>query len=249
MPSTKQLCKDDPQLCRGLNQDGWCQNQREIVVYKEFELKQSRTELGLYDALLAWEEYRDCIELAAHVEMKRLKIRQSQRVEGYIRAEQAINDYVKETATSSHPNLLWYHWSREGNKEAYAKFIALEQSGQLNTPELVLNIAAHYAEFDQERAIGYLLKALTMYQDEDDIDPNIFSKLTTLTYQVKDYRHSYVWALITQEKEAGVVDMSKLGDSGRLTIFEKKKAEEIADQILSQLGNGNFKPHRRYKFK
>lgn len=248
-PEVKTICQQDPHLCRGLNEDGWCQNERAEVVYSEYALKSERNEFGIYKALVAWEGYRDCIELAAHVEMRRLKIRQSQRVEGYIRAEQAITDYLAETQNAQHPSLLWYHWSREGNKEAYEKFVALEKSGQLDTPELILNIAAHYAAEDQEKAIGYLLQALTMYPDEDDIDPKIFAQLTTLTYQLKDYKHSYIWALVTKKKEAGVVDMARLQEDGHLTVYEQHRAEEIAEQILTQLGTPEFKPLRSYPFK
>lgn len=248
LPTARAICLEDPQLCRGLNEDGWCQAQREKVIYSEYELKQKRTEPKIYNALVAWEGYRDCSELAGHVEMKRLKIRQSQRIGGYIRAEEAIRDLLKETAKSNHPSLLWYHWSREGNQAAYEKFVALEESGQLDTPELVLHIAAHYAGDDQEKAIDYLLKAVAMYDDEDDIDPVIFSRLTTLTYQVGDYKHSYVWALVTKERDAGTVNMKLINESSKLTIFEQKRAQEIADDILSQLGDPGFKPRRHYRF-
>lgn len=249
LPPAEAICEDHPELCRGLNQGSWCKAERSSVVINEYSRKEENTDPNIYQALLAWEEYRDCIELAAHVEMKRLKIRQSQRVEGYIRAEEAIEDYLKSTTRTNHPGLLWYHWSRDGNKKAYRKFVRLEQSGQLNTPELVLNIAAHYAEEEKEIAVSYLLKAISMYEDEADIDLRIYRQLTTLLFQLEDYRHSYIWALITKEKEPEVVDMSRLDEEGKLTIHDKHQAERFAGQILAQLSEPGFKPKRAYPFK
>ncbi|MCM2679473.1 DUF2989 domain-containing protein [Echinimonas agarilytica] len=244
----KTICESYPAVCTGLNSDGWCKNERAVVIEKEYAIKDQQKESDLYHALMGWRAYRSCIELAAQVEMKRLKIRQSQRVEGYIRAETRVIELEQATKNANLPELLWYHWSHFSDKNALDKYVSLESRGVLNTPELLLNLAGYYSAKDQEKAINLLLNALSLYEQEEDIDPQIFQQLTTLTYQVEDYRHSYVWALVTQKLEAAKVDFKRLDKASRMTQKDKLKAELIADTIVKNLQEDTYVAQRRYRF-
>ncbi|MBW8191548.1 DUF2989 domain-containing protein [Neiella marina] len=248
-PSIKRICARNPDICQGLNRDGWCQEQRDVVIKADFAVENSnRSEPALFDALIAWESYRTCIELAAQVEMKQLKIRQSRRVEGYIKAEEMLLALNEETRNAKMPELLWYHWTRNQDKEAYQRFIAYEDAGLLNTPELQLNLAAHYAQRDQEKTISILLRVLSMYDDNSQIDQSIFTQLATLTYQLKDYRHSYVWTEVTKQLAIAPVNMGLFDDTNLLTIQQKAKAKQIATQIVTDLNEGKFIAKRTYSF-
>ncbi|MBD1389573.1 DUF2989 domain-containing protein [Neiella sp. HB171785] len=248
-PSIKRICKRNPEICQGLNRDGWCQEQRDVVIKADYQVESTnRSEPALYDALIAWEDYRACIELAAQVEMKRLKIRQSQRVEGYIKAEQMLLDLTEETRNAKMPELLWYHWTRNQDKEAYNTFISYEGTDLLNKPSLQLYLAAHYAQRDQEKAIAILLKALSLYPNTDAMDQTIFTQLATLTYQIQDYRHSYIWTLVTQKLAIAPVNLQQFEQDNLLTIREKQTAEKIAEQLAKDLAEGNFVAKRSYTF-
>ncbi|GGA70369.1 hypothetical protein GCM10011369_10070 [Neiella marina] len=248
-PSIKRICKRNPDICQGLNRDGWCQEQRDVVIKADYQVESTnRSEPALYNALIGWEDYRACIELAAQVEMKRLKIRQSQRVEGYIKAEQMLLDLNEETRNAKMPELLWYHWTRNQDKEAYKTYISYQDTDLLNKPELQLNLAAHYAQRDQEKAIEVLLKALSLYPNTDSMDQSIFTQLATLTYQLEDYRHSYIWTLVTQKLEIAPVNLQQFEEDNVLTIRDKQTAEKIAEQLAQDLAEGNFVAKRSYTF-
>ncbi len=43
---------------------------------------------------------------------------------------------ARDTEESKYPYLLHYHWSRFGREESLKQFLALEEAGGLNEPEL-----------------------------------------------------------------------------------------------------------------
>ncbi|WP_199611647.1 DUF2989 domain-containing protein [Flocculibacter collagenilyticus] len=228
--TVRQACKDKPEICDDLNKDGHCNaERREVILYRHAERKLP-TDKNKYNLLIALEDYSQCINLASKIEHKKLKEKTTSRVEGHLTSLREIKRVSRDTQTSELPELLYYHWSRNGDEEALEKFLALEEQGQLNTPELQFALATYWVKRDLNKTLRLLYNALALYEPEDEIEPEIFHALTTVYLKKRDYKKAYVWAQISKVFGDTNVEIEEL----RFILIEQKANLEGLDKLIEK---------------
>lgn len=240
------ICKSTPAFCKGLNNDGWCVNQREAVVLSRYKLKQPYVqEKQKYDALLNWEAYRGCIENAASIEFNKLKIRKTKRVVGYLTAIQEIEQLSAATKDSNNPYLLWYHWGRNNDRAALKKFIANQNAPAYNTPELQLNLATYYYKKDRAKALRLLKNALSLYEQGEPVNRDIIDQLSSFYFQQEDYSRSYIWSRVSELMGNESVNLELLIRAGKLDADKVDELEEKADIVKTLIDDATYNPHAK----
>ncbi|WP_341501156.1 DUF2989 domain-containing protein [Gallaecimonas sp. GXIMD4217] len=240
----RSICEDHPELCADLNSDGWCRYERADVIRSRFELITANQQQDLlrYRLLVDLEEYSDCIRLAAGITHHKSKEKQSDRGSAYLNSLAAIKKRQAEIKDSTEPHLLYYRLSRFGDMEAQRAFLALEGTGALDSLELKEMLASYYSKLDRPKTIRLLLEALSLKKKGDEVSPDIYHSLASLSQQERRFREAYVWALIS--KESGVLDTNFNLLEGQLLRDQKLLGElgKRADRILDAIQDNAFTP-------
>ncbi len=197
--SAKDMCKEQPPFCADLNPDGWCLAEKKRIISHRYEYLTAPSELLDYRLLLDFEDYKVCISKAAQIVHIKQVEKQAHRMEAVVVAEKEIKRLSRKTQHSSEPHLLLYHWSRFGKQELLKKFLILRDKDKLNSPELQIGLASYYVKFDMEKAITTLYRALELYREQDELDSEIFTSLSTMHMKVEDFKNAYVWGKVAEE--------------------------------------------------
>ncbi|WP_339766792.1 DUF2989 domain-containing protein [uncultured Paraglaciecola sp.] len=232
--TAEKICKEHTEFCADLNPDGWCLAEKSRIIKHRYAYQQSPSELIDFYLLEDFEKYKVCINNAAQIEHIVQIEKQTRRREAAVSAERELNRLIRKTQHSHEPHLLLYHWSRFGKKEALKEFLLQENQGKLNTPSLQLGLASYYVKFDLEKAKNALYQALSLYNQEDEIDTEIFISLSTINLKQENYPEAYVWAFVANEFKVANVNLvnikQTLPASSNLRILEER-AEQLVDNI------------------
>ena len=232
----RQICDEKAELCNDLGSDGHCKNERLDVIFHRYHEAKLPSDKNRHALLLKWEKYSACIELASQIEHIKLKEKKTLRVDGYIVSVNEIKRLSDATVTSDYAPLLYYHWTRNGSNKHLEKFLALEGSKQINTPELVFGLATYYIKRDLPKTVELLYKTLSMYKEGDAVNPEIYSSLSSIYYKLEKTSNAYLWAKVAQLSGQENVNLEELrleiNNQGKTTNGLDKQAQATLDSIL-----------------
>lgn len=236
-----QICKDNPAICTDLNEDSHCNVQRADVIFDRYAEGKLPSDKNKYKLLISFEKYSKCIELASGIEHIKLKEKTTSRVNGFLTSLREIKRLTEETVSSDDPNLLHYHWSRHQSQPHLERLLLAEKNKQLETPELQVALASYYTRRDVKKTIEILHHALSLYPADAEVDPEIYTALTTIYYKQRNYPLSMLWALIAEEAGIERIEFSRIKTELQQLQIDAEPIEAMAQQTLDSIKQGQFK--------
>lgn len=197
-PKISEICQEHTQICADLQEDNWCRKERKDVIVGFDVLQKEPTDEKKYRMLLAYEHYANCMDKASLIEHKKLKEKKNVRITNAIKAKTRISELSNETSESENPLILHYNWSRFNNKNALNKLLALEGTSAVETSESQFNLATYYVKRKPEKTLSFLFHALELYEQDDEINTEIFKSLTTLFMDLEKPKQAYIWLKVLE---------------------------------------------------
>ncbi|NQZ83832.1 MAG: DUF2989 domain-containing protein [Colwellia sp.] len=242
-PSFAELCVMHSEICHEFEQDSWCKRERIAVGFANLNHVKTPLDPQKFEQLIAYEGYAQCMAHASKIEHIKFKNKQVMRVNNLMKAREQIKVISQQTNRSLHPDLLYFHWSRYLNKKSLAKFLALENTLQLETPKLQLNLATYYVKRDKEKTLQLLYHSLELSNDETQIDTEVFKSISTLFAEKKDVKNAYIWSKILHDYDSDdktVTDQS-LENYLKAYNLNSDVLDQTAEDILDRINDGEFK--------
>lgn len=240
MPTIKEICENSPNMCNDLNTDSWCRVERSEIIENRYLSTRKQTDEQKYKLLMAFEDYSTCIEKASKIEHIKLKEKKTTRVKGYLTSVREIRRLSYETRGSNMPELLYYHWSRHGNKNSLRKFLAFEDTEKLETPKMQYALATYYVKIDTDKTINILYHALELYRPGEDIDVEIMKTLSSLFMDEEKHKQAYVWAKVAEDFGAEDIDLTPLQTRMINDGLDVAKLDNLAANTLTKIQEGQF---------
>ncbi len=237
----RKICDEKPNLCSDMGADGHCNKQRMEVIFNRYHEAKLPSDKNRYNLLIDVEKYSDCMALASQIEHIKLKEKKTFRVDGYLGSVAEIKRLSDATRSSDYAPLLYYHWTRNSSTEALDKFLALEGTKHIDTPELMYGLATFYVKRDLDKTIQLLYQSLKMYKQDQEVNSEIYASLSSIFFKQEKYANAYLWAKISEMAGLENVNVEELkfeiGGMGKSTNALDDLAEDTYDSIL----DGNFK--------
>ena len=236
----RKICDEKSELCSDLGVDGHCKQERKDVIFDRYFEAKLPTDKNRYNLLMDWEKYSACMALASQIEHIKLKEKKTERVDGYLVSVEQIKRLSDATTASDYPPLLYYHWSRNGSKKALTKFLALEGTKQLDTPELTYGLASYYIKRDLAKTIKLLYKALKLYKSGEQVNPDIYRSLSSIFFKQDQISRAYVWAKVASLSGQEDVNLQELKFALRNLGKTTDELDDIADDTYDSILDGEF---------
>ncbi len=243
MPTVREMCEQQPEFCSDLNEDNWCRAERRQLIISRYLNAQDDKPDHKYYLLKDLQKYSQCIELASGIEHRKLKLKQSHRIEAYLNSLKAINKLARETADSDAPLLLYWHWANRSDNEALDQLLAMEGSKALQTHELQFALATYYAKEDRRKVLTHLYNALRLYKKDQRFNVEIPESLVTYYLGQKDTRQAYIWARVAIAFGSETMNEEQIRSIVNASDEEYEQWQEQAEDIVDELQNGRFKRH------
>jgi hypothetical protein len=242
-PNFAELCEMHSEICHEFEQDSWCKRERIAVGFANLEHVKTPLDPQKFEQLIAYEGYAKCMVHASKIEHIKFKNKQVMRVNNLIKAREQIKVISTQTKRSLNPDLLYFHWSRYLDKRALSKFLALEDTLQLETPKLQLNLATYYVKRDKEKTLQLLYHSLELSNDDAPIDVEVFKSISTLFAEKKDFKMAYVWSKLVNlyASDDETVTERSLENYSRAYNLNSDVLEDTAEDILDRILDGQFK--------
>ncbi|MDM7860609.1 DUF2989 domain-containing protein [Alteromonas sp. ASW11-36] len=235
-----QMCEENPEICNDLNPDYWCRAEKADIIKHRYDHLNEMPEKAQYDLLLMFESYKTCIDKAAQIRHIKLREKESGRMKGALTAQRELQRLSRATRDSNNPYLAYYQWSRHGHEDALRRFLAHQKAGRLNSPALQVGLASYYAKIDTGHAINALYTALSLYTDDDAVDPEIFISLYTLHQQRDEIERAVLWGYVGSEYEENDVDVSELAAIATQAGLDLDKVQREARRLYDRIESGDF---------
>jgi hypothetical protein len=238
-----ELCEENPQICQEFSQDNWCKKERNEVSLARIALKTTEKDLEKYNLLIAYEHYIDCMGLASQIQHIKLVEKTTMRKNNLIKAETKLAQLSAKTNNSSHPHLLYYHWSRESNKNALAQFLTLEGSAALENSLSQFQLATYYTKIDNDKTLQLLFRALELHSPNEQLIPEIFQTLATIFTNKDKPKQAYIWLkayqLVVNKRDIRVKQQLKQFQSAY--SLDGDFLDKVAFNTVANIENGEFK--------
>ncbi|MDO6446917.1 DUF2989 domain-containing protein [Colwellia sp. 1_MG-2023] len=241
-PSFAQLCEQNPEICGEFHEDSWCKRERIAVGKANIDYKIKPGDIQQFNQLIAYENYNTCVSHASKIEHIKLKEKQTRRIENMMKARQRIEEIAELTRDSEHPRLLYFHWTRYLNEQALEKFLALEGTKVLETPESQYELATYYIKRDQDKTLQLLFHALELNKLESEVNPEIFKSLSSIFADKKQPKQSYIWLRVLQlyMPEDTSLSQSTLDNYVQLNNLDVNFLNKVAETTLDKIINASF---------
>ncbi|WP_432456182.1 MULTISPECIES: DUF2989 domain-containing protein [unclassified Agarivorans] len=240
--SAKKVCNNNPELCEDLNQDGWCKKERSAVILSRYNESKEPNDPHKYQLIKDYKDYNACIELAASIEPRYDKSRKTKRVVGMLTSIEELARLEAETTNSDYPFLLMYHWKQLRDKQAKQRFLALEGSDALKSPELQWTLAMYYNGKNAKKTITILENTFKLFPEDETIPAKYAEAIVSQYMVLKDYNNAYIWAQIASQFDDHIQqDYSGLNYQLNLTEQQQEKLEEQAETIAEQIINRQYR--------
>jgi hypothetical protein len=241
-PSFAQLCEENPKICGEIHEDSWCKRERIGVGSANIEHKLHAGDLEKFNQLIAYENYNKCVTHASKIEHIKLKEKKTRRIENMMKARQRIEEIAEQTTESEHPRLLYFHWTRYLNEQSLEKFLALEGTGALETPESQYELATYYIKRDQDKTLQLLFHALELNTEESEVNVEIFKSLSSIFAEKKEAKQSYIWLRVLQlymPEDPSLSDIT-LNNYVKLNKLDVNFLDKVAETTLDKILNAAF---------
>lgn len=235
-----QICTERPELCNDLNPDAWCRAEKADIINHRFEHTDSVDDRHKYALLMHFEKYQVCVAKAAQIKHIKLREKETGRMKGYLTSQSEIARLATETRHSTDPYLAYYQWSRNGHQDALKTFLNAAERGELNSAALNVAHATYLVKKDSASAINALYTALSLYTEEEQVDPEIFHSLYTLHNERDDVSEAIVWGLVGTEFETNNIDKAGLLSIAEENNLPIESLASRADSLYSQIKSRAF---------
>lgn len=238
-PTISEICDENSELCLDLSLDARCRYERADIIRIRYYHQDDKTDAYKYPLLLAFEDYLVCVDEVQHIEHIKRKGKEATRLKGVITAQKELKRLARETKSSLDPYLSYYHWTRFNDKDAFHRFERYAASNKVSDPELLVSLASAQIKTDQVRTIKTLYRALSLYDDPDNIDIGIYHSLASIGMDTENYRMAYVWYGVSEafDERMPSIQREQLGDTFNLPV---SILDNIIDDIVSSLNSGEF---------
>lgn len=235
------ICESTPQMCSDLNTDSHCKEERASLIFSRFYEHNTPTEDNKYILLKEFEKYNKCVARAAQIEHIKLKEKTTSRVEGHLTAQKEMYRLYQDTKGTSHPGLLYFHWSRQNDENAMSKLLSMEDTPAVkNDKEIQMFLATYYAKVDVDKTIDLLYSVLELNKAGETPSPEVYASLVSLFYKQDKLKHAYTFAKVAQ--------LSGFNDIEILPIQHKLESEgkdfgpldDLAQQTFDSVQGGTF---------
>jgi len=237
------VCTNNPQICAEFKEDNYCKKERKASILAQVNLKNSPDDLHKYESLISYENYAKCMALASKIEHIKLKEKKTTRINNLMKAKARINELSIETKNANHPYLLYFHWSRYLDDNALAKFLKLEGSALLETPESQLNLATYYIKKDPDKTLALLFHALELYKPNSKINTEIFKSLSSIFTDKKEFKQAYIWlkVLALYDPKDKNISRKTLQNYSNAYRLDSLFLDKVAKNTLHNIEQGKFK--------
>ncbi|MCW8092079.1 DUF2989 domain-containing protein [Alteromonas sp. ASW11-130] len=238
-PKVSEICSTHPNLCSDLNSDSWCRSEKAEIVNHRYRHREPLTAKQQYRLLILFEDYRACITKAAGIEHIKYREKESDRMKGVITAKRELKRLARATKNDPNPYLSYYHWSRFSDDNALQRFMNANRTGKLNTPDLLVALATIEVKHDLNQTRKTLYRALSLYENDDGIDTEVFPTLVTISLEQEKYARAYVWSIVAEEYDALIEGNDRTAWAKRFNL-DTDKLEDVADEVIDALEDGSF---------
>jgi len=237
------LCKENPQICQEFGQDSWCKRERIEVTLARIDLKTINKDSQKYNLLIAYEGYVDCMGLASQIQHIKLKEKTTMRKDNWLKARAKLAELSDQTLDSKHPHLLYYHWSRELNKNALEQFLKLEGSAALENSTSQFQLATYYVKKNKNKTLRLLFHSLELHQPNEKIIPEVFESLVTIFINKNKPKQAYIWLkiyhLVTTKQNKQI--KQQLIQYQSAYSLDGDFLDKVASNTLAKIKSGKFK--------
>ena len=94
---------------------------------------------------------------------------------------------------------------------------------------------------NKKKTINILHHALSLYPADAQVDPEIYTALTTIYYKQRNYQLSLLWALIAEEAGIERIEFSRLKTELEELKVDTDPIATLADETLESIQLGQFK--------
>ncbi|WP_105167980.1 DUF2989 domain-containing protein [Pseudoalteromonas sp. T1lg23B] len=241
------VCDETPGFCSDLNTDSHCREERAEVIVARYHEYKKPTDENKYQLLKLFEDYDRCVSIAAKIEHIKLKEKTTSRVNGHLTSLKEINRIFKETLDTTHPGLLYYHWSRNANRAALNKLLNMqEQNVVKNDPEIQLFLATFYAKIDDDKTVDLLYRVLELNKKGQQPAPEVYETLTSIFYKQEKYKHAYTFAKVAKLSGFDSVDIIPI--EHHITSLGKSldPLNDLAQKTYNSIQEGTFVSPREF---
>jgi len=238
-PTIAEICESNSEMCLDLSLDARCLRERAEIIRLRYQHQNDTTDTHKYPLLLAFETYLVCVDKVQHIEHIRHKGKEATRLKGVLTAQREIQRLSRETRSSLDPYLSYYHWSRHGDTNALNRFERYAASDKVNDPELLISLASIQIKSDPNRTINTLYRALSLYQDSDEIDVSIYQTLASLAKDKENHRMAYVWLAVSERFDENIPATQRTRLSMQHTL-PVEILDNVTGDIVSALKRGEF---------
>ena len=243
------LCEEHPTICNEFKEDTWCKEERISVSFSNLDYLNTPNEENMFNQLISYENYANCMQLASKIEHIKLKNKKTMRVNNLTIANKRIKEISEQTKGLKHPNLLYFHWTRYLDNNALDTFLALENTKQLETPNLQFKLATYYAKINENKTLALLYHALELNTiDETNntkqkINTEIFKSISTIFAHKKKQKQAYIWSkiLFIHSPEDITISNIKLNEYAKTYNLDASFLDLVAARTLETILKGEFK--------
>ena len=238
--SIADICKEYPQMCHDLNPDSWCRTEKSNIINNRYQNLLAPSDDVKYQLMLNFEDYRECISKASQIRHIKLPEKTAGRVKGLLTAEQQLQRLARDTAKSSDPRLVFYHWSRFSSGSHKEKFLHYQDQGLLETAELQVMLASFYIKNDLSRTVETLHHALELYPAQAEIDTEIFISLVSIYVKQHKFDLAYVWGYVAKQFDIDTLDLPQIEVQVRQTTKNIDTLKHLGEQYSDDIRKGKF---------
>ena len=240
--SLAELCEKNSEICEEFGKDSWCKRQQIDVALARIKVKENKLDVDKFELIVAYENYIRCMDLASQIQHIKLKEKTTLRKNNLMKAKANLAELSADNKSSSHPHLLYYYWSREGNKVSLDRFLAMEGTNSLESSIAQYHLATYYIKKDTNKTLGYLFHALELHQPGTQVLPEILQSLATIFTKRQQYKQGYIWLKTYQ------LTLSKPDDTIEISLknyrdtyqLEDGFLDKVANKTLDKIKSGNF---------
>lgn len=235
------ICESTPLMCSNLNTDSHCKEERANLIFARYDEYKKPTEDVKYELLKKFETYDKCVSRAAQIEHIKLKEKTTSRVEGHLTAQKEMYRLYQDTKGTSHPGLLYFHWSRQNDEDAMSKLLSMEDTPAVkNDKEIQMFLATYYAKVDSDKTIDLLYSVLELNNVGETPSPEVYASLVSLFYKQDKLKHAYTFAKVAQL--SGFNDIEILPIKHKLESQGKELGplDDLAQQTFDSVQSGKF---------
>lgn len=234
------ICNNDAELCSDLNEDKWCQPEKEALIRSRFQLKQSAQEFDQYVLLKSLNKFQECIKVVAQIEPRQHTALKTKRVLAMLNTYNELLDLEQETEGSENPYLLYYHWQYRNDDMAKKKLLKQSQEQAFDSAELQFALANIYNNAKTQKTITSLLKGIALVEDDHQMTTSLLYSLITAYMHERQYKLAYLWSRIAVILEIEHINLSLFDNTDKVTNTERVAIDKLAIFIAKQIVEGNF---------